>query len=299
VVFTPQRGRLPVHDGLKLCKMVELEDEAPGSDLALLEFWYPGYCIPRLRRLGIPVVVDAVDVEFRRRDQETSLIGQQNDYGINERRKEISAYRNADLVLAVSEHDQAALHGIARRTALLPNIYAPVKITPALKDRSGVIFVGSYKHRPNKDGVRWYRDYVLPLVSDLEHIFVGHDADPDIQDLPGFVGGVPSSADYVARARVSIAPIRYGAGLKGKTLEAFACATPVVATPAAIEGYRGSEDYPLVASGPEEFARMVCRLYYDDDYWTAISAQCRTMARAYRPQKVFESLIHSLEPLLQ
>lgn len=299
VVFTPQRGHLPIHKNLNICKMVDLEEQAAGSDLALLEFWYPGYCIPRLRKLGTPIVVDTVDVEFRRRKQEISLIGHLNDYGDNEKRREIYAYKNADLVIAVSEQDQLELNGIARRTTLLPNIYEPLNSTPGLEDRHGVIFVGSYAHRPNSDGIRWYRDHVLPLLSDLEHVFIGHDAESDIRALPGFIGGVPSSAEHVSRARVSIAPIRYGAGLKGKTLEAFACATPVVATPSAIEGYEGSKNYPLIATGPEQFAGMVRRLYQDDAHWRTISSRCRRIADAYRPQKVFDEFSRNMEAFLR
>ncbi len=269
------------------------------ADLAFLEFWFMGRYIHRLRRRGIPVVLDSVDVEFVRREREKKVLGISGNYHHLERRREIAAYRAADQVWAVSDADAARIDRYCRRLVVVPNILAGKRRLPTFQRREGVCFVGSYAHLPNVDALRWYRDEILARVADVPHTFVGNAAPPDVARLPGFVGGVDVSATYVENARVSIAPLRYGAGLKGKVLEAMACGTPVVTTPIGDEGYAaGRAGAAIVTDDPREFADAVRRLTTDEVLWKRMSRRGRDLAARFSPGRAGATIDVALDEVL-
>ena len=287
VVFTEESGNRHLFPDLAVYPMAALEAHAPGADLAFLEFWFMGRYLPTLARHRIPAVLDSVDVEFLRRDREKALLGLDRGTYRREKAAEIRAYRAADQVWTVSKPDAARIREIARRIVVVPNIFRPPSRVPGFASRRGVSFVGSFSHQPNVDGLRWYRERVWPLVSDIPHAILGNGAPEDIRAMPGFVGGVERSTAHVSRARVSIAPLRYGAGLKGKVLEALACGTPVVTTSIGDEGYaarrRGAA---VVADDPEAFARAIRRLVGSQAVWSRYSQRGRALAARYAPSVV-------------
>lgn len=272
---------------------------ARGADLAFLEFWFMDRYLPGLRRLGIPVVLDSVDVEFLRRAREKKVLAIKGRYHHLEKAREIAAYRAADQVWAVSEEDARRIRPLCRSVVVVPNVFAVKQRVPRFPRRDGVCFVGSYSHQPNVDGLRWYRDAIWPRLRGLRHVIVGNDAPPDIAALPGFLGGVPRSSVHVARARVSVAPLRYGAGLKGKVLEAMACGTPVVTTPIGDEGYgAGRAGAAIVTDDPREFAAAVRRLAEDETLWRRMSRCGREHAAQFAPAAVGETIDAALDAVL-
>ena len=296
-VFAEHPGAPPL-PSLEVRPMEDLR-RLERADLAFLEFWFMGRYIHRLRRRGIPVVLDSVDVEFVRREREKRVLGITGNYHHLERRREIAAYRAADQVWAVSEDDAARIDRYCPRLVVVPNILAGKKRLPTFRRRAGVCFVGSYAHLPNVVALRWYRDAILPRVADLSHAFVGNAAPPDVARLPGFVGGVDVSAAYVETARVSIAPLRYGAGLKGKVLEAMACGTPVVTTPIGDEGYAaGRSRAAIVTDDPREFADAVRRLSTDEVLWKRMSRRGRDLAARFSPERAGATIDAALDEVV-
>ena len=149
------------------------------------------------------------------------------------------------------------------------------------------------------DGLRWYRDEVLPLLDGVKHRFIGNGAPDDLRGLPGFIGPVDDSTVEVRGARVSVAPLRYGAGLKGKVLEAMACGTPVVTTPIGDEGYdAGAHGAAIVTDDPARFAAGVRRLLEDRETWERMSAAGLRVAARYRPEAVGGRIDAALDQVL-
>ena len=287
LVFTEMEMNRESFPHLPLYDMASLEEKSRGADLAFLEFWYMDRYLPILRRNEVPVILDSVDIEFLRRDREKRLLGLGPECYQVEKARESAVYREADQVWAVSADDVAQIAELNSRITVVPNIFDPVESVVPFAERRGVCFVGSYSHQPNVDGLRWYRDAVLPRVQHIPHTIIGHDAPDDIRALPGFVGGVACSVDYVRRARVSIAPLRYGAGLKGKVLEAMACGTPVVTTPIGDEGYAaGAGRAAIVTDDPLAFAVAIERLHTEQELWETISRNGRALAARYAPAVV-------------
>jgi len=298
-VFCEDFGNRHLFPELAVYPMSVLDEKARDADLAFLEFWFMDRYVPTLRKHRLPVIVDSVDIEFLRRERERAIVGADGDYYHVEKAREVAVYRAADQVWTVSAADAARIGDLTPNIVVVPNIFAPPESVPGFAKRAGVSFVASFSHQPNVDGLRWYREHIWPRVREIPHTIVGNGAPEDIRAMNGFVGGVEASVDYVRRARVSIAPLRYGAGLKGKVLEALACGTPVVTTSIGDEGYGASSDgAAIVADDPEAFAGAMRRLLSDEAAWTQMSQRGRAFASAYSPAAVGSIIDAALDAAL-
>ena len=132
-----------------------------------------------------------------------------------------------------------------------------------------LIFTGAMNYPPNTDAARYLITTILPLVQrdipEAEVLIVGHSPTPDLVELgkqPGVTvtGFVDDVRPYLEQATVFVAPLRFGAGIQNKLLEAMAMELPVVASELAAEGLRtaqGDCPYIEVATTPEHYAALV------------------------------------------
>ncbi len=149
-------------------------------------------------------------------------------------------------------------------------------------ERKDFVWVGNFRHAPNLDGLRWFRAEIWPKIRKEFPLaqFKIFGAYPS-EEVMGFhqpaqgvlVKGSAGSLDEVfASARVSLAPLRFGAGVKGKILESWRYGVPVVTTSVGAEGLlpdRLEAQFPgLIADQAEAFARESVRLYQDESLWT-------------------------------
>ncbi|MDR7035672.1 GT2 family glycosyltransferase/glycosyltransferase involved in cell wall biosynthesis [Methylobacterium sp. BE186] len=137
------------------------------------------------------------------------------------------------------------------------------------RDPRRLLFVGGFTHAPNVDGILWFAREVLPLLRsrgrDIRLTIVGSNPPPEVSALTGAdteVTGPISDAELAAHyadAAVAIVPLRFGGGVKGKVIEAFAKGVPVVSTPVGLQGIPSREQLALCAETPEDFADCVAR----------------------------------------
>ncbi|MGH3495544.1 MAG: glycosyltransferase family 4 protein, partial [Sciscionella sp.] len=208
--------------------------------------------------------------------------------------------------LTVSEVEKRLLEELVGDAVVnvLSNVHtaAPGSATPA--GRSGVLFVGSFDHTPNRDAAIYLAREIMPLVrkhhpSAVAHI-VGSNAPAEILGLAGrgtlVHGWVADLEMYYRRARVVVAPLRYGAGIKGKIGESLGYGVPVVATPLAVEGmHLQSEVDVLIGSTGAELAAGIARLLSEDETWSAISESGkRALARQFGPEVARQALAEVL-----
>jgi GT2 family glycosyltransferase/glycosyltransferase involved in cell wall biosynthesis len=230
------------------------------------------------------IIVDTVDVQFVRHQRGARLSGDPvaaaNADSI--RRREAACYAQADALVAVSDEDSAALTEIAPDVpvAVIGNIHPPASAGPGYDDRAGLLFVGAFHHAPNVDAVLDFHATAWPHVRralpELSLTLVGGYVPPAVQDIDGdgvqVAGWVPELVPLLYRARVSIAPLRFGAGVKGKIGEAMSHGLPVVTTPIGAEGMGLLDsEHALVAKPGEAFADAVVRLYRDRELWERLA----------------------------
>ena len=136
-----------------------------------------------------------------------------------------------------------------------------------------VLFVGSFDHPPNVDAARWAAREIMPLVRErcpdaVLHV-VGSNPTDQVRELAGpgveVHGWVPDVAPMYARSRVTLAPLRFGAGVKGKVGESLAIGVPVVGTSVAVEGMHLTDGQEvLVADDAPGLADAVVQLLTDE-----------------------------------
>jgi GT2 family glycosyltransferase/glycosyltransferase involved in cell wall biosynthesis len=197
-------------------------------------------------------------------------------------RQEMAVMRACDVTLVVSpiEKELLAEHLPQADVRIFTNIHDVAQDVPPVEGRSGLMFVGGYRHPPNVDAVLWYAQEVLPLIKQrlpgVKTYIIGSNAPESITSLADeameIVGFVPDMTPYLENCRLSISPLRYGAGVKGKINQAMSHGLPVVATTPSVEGmYLRDGLEVLVADEPAAFADAIVRLYRDDALWQKIS----------------------------
>ncbi len=151
--------------------------------------------------------------------------------------------------------------------------------TPAENDfarREGILFVGGFAHPPNKDGLLWFTDRIWPSVrmylgKQAKLYVVGSNADDEIMALEseekgisirGFVSEEELNKLYDHVKMVAV-PLRYGAGVKGKTIEALYYGCPVITTSVGAEGIPQADEVMVIENGEQEFAEKIVSLYND------------------------------------
>jgi GT2 family glycosyltransferase/glycosyltransferase involved in cell wall biosynthesis len=231
------------------------------------------------------VVFDTVDLHFLREERHAALNGSRAATlaARAKRDDELALIARADVTLVVSEVERDVLRELApaSQTMLLSTIHEPIAEVAPWEGRRGMLFVGGFQHPPNADAIRWYAKEVLPHVRvrlpGVKTYVIGSRATASIEALACddlvTLGYVPDIAPYLATCRVSISPLRYGAGVKGKINTAMSHGVPVVATTPSIEAMhlRDGEDV-LVADAPEAFADAIARVHEDRVLWQRLSA---------------------------
>jgi glycosyltransferase involved in cell wall biosynthesis len=264
-----------------------------GFDAALVSFHtLARRAVPVLRAVSprTRIAVDSVDVHFVRMRRAAELAGDRVAIARADhaRAEELAVYAAADLVLAVTEDERALLAGLLPGVPVdvLANVHRVAESVAPLTGRAGALFVGSYGHAPNADGVRWLAAEVMPLLrasgEDMPVAVAGSGMPDELARVVAAAGAeplgfLPSVEDELALRRMSIAPLRFGAGLKGKVGESLAAGVPVVGTPIAAEGYAAPGRGMLIAASAGEFARAMARLAHDDGLWQRLSAGGRDL----------------------
>ena len=235
------------------------------------------------------VILDTNDVHFVRLERAAALAGTRSAEAADTKRRELAVYRRADRIVCVTEDDAAVVRaeiGTAD-VVVVPNAHAEVDTGPGFEAREGCLFVGNFNHPPNSDAVAWWKEEIGPLLArtrpDVELTVVGNDPLATAAAFAGagivVDGTVASTLPYLHRARVSVAPLRYGAGMKGKVGEALTAGLPVVVTTVAAEGMGLVDgEHCLIADSAADFAAAVQRLHDDRALWEKLRTNGRNHA---------------------
>jgi GT2 family glycosyltransferase len=230
------------------------------------------------------IIFDTIDLHYLREQRFATLKNDPSLMKAAERTRdaEIGVMRMSDMVWVTSTHEAELLKADATLPALgiVPMIHHVREYVPPFGPRRDILFVGSFRHPPNEDAVVFFLSEIMPLIRPalpgVRFLVVGSHVPPRIQKLASadvvILGFVPDLAPLLYECRVSVAPLRYGSGVKGKLTQSLAWGLPAVATPIAAEGLRLVDgDDLLIASDPVQFAQHVIRLYQEEALWTHLS----------------------------
>ncbi|MBD0725544.1 glycosyltransferase [Flavobacterium sp. L1I52] len=202
-------------------------------------------------------------------------------------KREIASILRCDLSLMISEYEMELLATTFKiDSALLCylplllelNVIPDLEKLPSFEERTDFVFIGNFLHEPNWNAVQYLKETIWPLIKKQlpEAVLNVYGAYPSQKVLQlhnskqGFLilGRAENANEVVENARVVLAPLRFGAGIKGKLLEAMQCGTPSVTTSIGAESMQGGLNWNgFVEDTPEFFAEKAVQLYQDKDLW--------------------------------
>lgn len=225
--------------------------------------------------------------------------------------RELASMIRCDLSLIISEAElellQSRLPFLRGRLLYLPFQFAPDSASAhrTFSDRNGFVFVGNGKHRPNTDAIFRLKSVIWPLLRNrlpetrlaiygayLPGEILSMDAPEEGFEIRGWA---PKLETVFLESRLQLAPLRFGAGVKGKILNALRFRLPSVSTAVGWEGiYKGALPVDFLADSPEDFVSKAARLYTDQAAWThSLDAQLLASAAHFKPS--LKGLLEAIE----
>ena len=222
---------------------------------------------------------------------------------------EHALWRQADVVFYPSDDETrqvlATVPGARAHTLPLYS-FDELPAVGGPEGRSGILFVAGFGHGPNVDAAEWLVHTILPLLrnaaaGEVPVWLVGSNPLDEVKALAGLgvtvTGYVPEDRllSLYRTARVAVVPLRFGAGMKGKVLEALHHGVPLVTTPVGAQGLEGLESVAAVSSDAHVLAERIDHLLRDDESWRQASRRQRDyVAGRFSPQAMEEALRRGL-----
>ncbi len=293
------------------------EQRGPGFDAVMVSRHYVAEKYLRYVRHYCPntrFVFDTVDLHYLRELRLAELEGKAalKRMALHTKRAELNLVHQSDATLVVSPYEQSILAGELpeANVQVVSNIHPVHGCQVPFEQRRDIFFVGGYQHPPNVDAATWFAESVFPLIRaqlpNIKCYLVGSKAPEEIKKLHGdgivFKGFVEDLGPFLNRCRLSVAPLRYGAGVKGKVNMSMSYGQPVVATSIAVEGmYAEDGTHILVADEAQDYADAVVRLYTDAALWQKVSKAGLTNVTEHfsfdAAKRALSQLFESLEPV--
>ena len=295
---TPQRYNLeeklikylPLIDGVWLCRP-ELCDKY--MDLIRL-------------KTKVPIIYDTIDLHFLRLKRQKDYLDpsyQNTSWSWETYQKlELNYANQAEATVVVTEDEKQVLSSLGVKNVwVIPNIHEEISLSEkvAFDQRSGLVFIGSYNHPPNIDAVKWLCLEIMPLVwasrPDITVNLLGSNLKDEVKELANdqviVTGYVPEVEPYFQKSRVFVAPLRFGAGMKGKIGQSLSLGLPTITTRIGAEGM-GLIDHQdvLIADTAEEFAQAVIELYDNRELWQKLADNSLETIKRYQPATVQTNL---------
>ncbi|MBY0573018.1 MAG: glycosyltransferase family 4 protein [Undibacterium sp.] len=229
--------------------------------------------------------------------------------------REIASIYRCDLSLIISSFEMELLiqqFGVPEYLLCWCNLLLmnQPKNLPSFEQRQGFISIGNFRHAPNWDAVLWLKQVIWPLIHaalpQAQLRICGAYPPPKAsalhQPAQGFhvLGWVDDAHAVMTQARVCLAPLRFGAGIKGKLVDALACGTPSVTTAVGSEGMCGDLPWAgVVANDAAAIAQAAINLYQDPMRWQHAQDQgARLLAHYFDSKQSSAALLLALEQAL-
>lgn len=249
-----------------------------------------------LKCTSIKIRYYGVDLHYLRKRREYVLNGKQECLHLSEKfyKIEKNIINKVEKVYYPSEVEVQVVKKEFKKNAklLLPFMYEwdkeIIKYRP--EEREGILFVGGFNHSPNVDAVLWFSTEIYPQITKIREMpfyIVGSNEPLEIQNLTqkgiihmGYLSEEELQNLY-KRIKLVIVPLRFGAGIKGKVVDAMYQGVPMVATSIGIEGIPEAERYVETANDAKMFKNKVIDLYSDNVRLVETSENYRRVIKKY------------------
>lgn len=238
------------------------------------------YCV------NAKTIFNTVDLHFLREEREAII---NNSAKLKEQARqtkalEYSVMKRSDVTIVISDTEREILAKEYPEILVttVPYVRNVAEHCPLFSTRRDIVFIGGFRHAPNVDATLYFVQEIWPLVREaipgVKFRIVGSNAPSEIRELEAhpqvtFEGYVPNLDTVFNNCRLSVAPLRFGAGIKGKIGTSLSYGVPCVASPLAVEGMQLTDlQEVLIASNPLDFAQSIIKAYNDETLWNSLSA---------------------------
>ena len=224
-------------------------------------------------------------------------------------KREIASILRCDLSLMISEFEMELLKNTFKIDEKLL-YYSPFLLDtisevtfenlPSFEERKGFVFIGNFLHEPNWNAVQYLKETIWPLLrkqlpeAEL-HVYGAYPSQKVTQlhqPKEGFYikGRAANANEVVQNAKIVLAPLRFGAGIKGKLIEAMQCGTPSITTTIGAESMQGQLSWNgFVTDDINEFVKVATELYQDKKLWKVAQHNGIYIINQRYSKKLFEN----------
>jgi hypothetical protein len=270
----------------------------------IFEKYYP---IIKKNKPLIKVFFDMVDFHYLRFKREAELIGDAEIMKIADKylHLELDNCQKADKIIVISDFEKQNLkdyYGDENKMIAIGNIHQFIKNNDSkgFQDRKDLLFIGGFEHKPNVDAVHYLRNEIMPLLWNTDpeiaiHI-IGSNVPKEILALQSekfkILGYVEDVSAYFLESRVFVAPLRYGAGIKGKIGQSLEFGLPLVTTKICAEGFDFKENTNcIVADTKEEIVHNILEIYKNETLWNKISSDSEKVIEPFSHDAIERKII--------
>ena len=255
------------------------------------------------------IIYDTIDLHYLRLSRQASLENKNDPLQAKMMKEmELSMMRKSDLSILTSTAEADFLHkeDESLQLAILPNIHTPREKVEDFEGRNNMMFLGGFQHEPNIDAVKYLVKEIWPKIKkripDAKLYIIGSNPTTDIKNLAAediiITGFVKDLETFYGQFKVMLAPLRFGAGVKGKITQSLAMGLPVVTTSIGAEGIKAADGKNcLIADNPDDFAKKASQVYSKKELWKTLSENGIKSTNEFSPERAracLESIISSI-----
>lgn len=267
--------------------------------LLIEKYWDLPFDVYKYIPLVKTSVIDVHEIGFKKSDAQSKIenIGNNKLY----KAKELLFYKQANILIVISDEERKELKKYFpnKKIIIIPTCTDVKKTDKSFSQRKDICYFGFFGHKPNRDAVNYFIKNIFPkflknnpkikfyVLGKGSAIFKGKHKNivikENIKDIP----------KELSKYRVLVCPLRYGAGVKKKVLDAMASKTPVVSTNFGYEGIIGMEKQSI-ALNSDKFIKKIRELYYDKNIWNKASNGNFAIIKKYYSMTLFEQYVKKL-----
>jgi O-antigen biosynthesis protein len=263
--------------------------------------------IVKMYNPNVKLFFDMVDFHYLRFKREATFSDNNETLKTAEKylKLELENCSLADKTIVISELDKIALKPYFdddSKTIAIGNIHQFInnKELPNYSQRKDLIFIGGFDHKPNVDCVNYLHSEIMPIIwkthPEISISIIGSKVPEVIKalDKPNFriIGYVAHLDSYFNVARIFVAPLQYGAGIKGKIGQSLEYSLPLVTTDIGAEGFDFFENKELmIANTTEEIAQKIITIYKDEAVWNKISKNSYKVIEPFSLESIEKKIV--------
>jgi len=255
------------------------------------------------------IIYDAIDLSFLRESREAEL---KNDHSlqnisIETKQLESDIIRKSDITILKTKEEANIINNenLTSSIAIIPTIEIPPDEFIPYSSRKDILFLGGFQHPPNIDSLEYTLKEIFPKLHtklpDVKLLVVGSNAPKEVIDLCSkfdnvdFLGYVKDVKKYLKECRLLIAPLRFGAGMKGKITQSMAYGLVVITTPIGAEGISNeNENLMMISESENDFANKTYDAYTNEKLWTEISTNANKYAKIHFTPEVVKAVFETI-----